>query len=89
MQALGYLLLAAAAVGVSPERPLSASTPLLVVLLTTVGELHFSPVGLAMVGSASKGSSTGMGCWFLCGGLGAGALGGSATGTRVSGKQRG
>ena len=55
---LAYALLSFASVDVSPEAPVALPIPLAVVGILTVGELFVSPVGLSLIGAASKGSAT-------------------------------
>ena len=56
--AVAYALLSFASVDVSPDAPVALPIPLAVVGILTVGELFVSPVGLSLIGAASKGSAT-------------------------------
>ena len=48
----------------------SLAVPVASIALFTLGELCVSPVGLALVSSVSRGSSSALGLWFFSGGVG-------------------
>ena len=72
LQGCAWLVMAVGSVGVSERAKATLALPVVATLLLTLGQVYVGPVGLSLISRCcpAQFKSTGIGSWFLAGGLG-------------------